>query len=725
MFRYLIITFALFLIQGNKTLLSQTKGINREKYRIHIHRTDKPITIDGILDEEPWSVAERTGRFQRVTPTDTGYAISQTEVILTYDESNFYVGIICHDPVPGKRPVQSLRRDYNFTDNDNFMIFLDTYNDQTNGFAFGISAAGAQTEGLQYDGTRVNYSWDIKWRSAVKSYDDRWVSEFSIPFRSVRYSEGDTEWGVNFGRLDLKNNEKSAWAPMPRQFPHCSLPFTGTLVWDKPMDKAGLRFSLIPYVTGKVTRDYETESKNKLSGNAGLDAKMILTSSLNLDLTLNPDYSQVEVDRQQTNLDRYELFFPEKRQFFLENSDLFANLGSENVRPFFSRRIGLNNPVIGGVRLSGNINNNWRIGIMDMQTGNKDDILAANFMVAALQRQVFSRSNISAFIINKQITGSVDDETFTGNKYNRIAGLEYNLASPDNRWTGKAYYHQNILKDISLKNAAFAAKLRYSTQYLTASVNQALTGSGYNAETGYIRRKGYYQLNSTFQYKFFPKKSRLISHGPGISLETYHDPYSSLSITDREIELSYNIEWLNKSRFTLDFTDTYVKLLEPFDPTNTGGLKLGAGEDFDWKEVGATYISDNRKMFNVVFSTAYGGYYNGNRLTIRGELNYRVQPYGSMALAATYNDISLPSPYNSARLFLIGPRLDFTFTDKLFFTSFIQYNNQIDNLNVNLRFQWRFAPVSDLFIVYTENSLPDGYHVKNRGLVVKLSYWFN
>ncbi len=478
MFRPSLTLTVVFLFCCSNLIFSQPRGINRDKYRIHIVQTDKPINVDGILDEEQWKTAERTQKFQRVTPTDTGYAKAQTDVMLTYDKSNLYVGIICYDPTPGKRPVESLRRDYTFMKNDNFMLFLNTYNDQTNGFAFGISAANAQTEGLQYDATKVDYSWDIKWRSAVKSYDNRWVSEFSIPFRSIRYFEGDKEWGINFGRLDLKNNEKSAWAPMPRQFPHCSLPFVGTLVWDKPMEKAGLRFSLIPYVTAKATKDYEAAEKTHWSGNAGFDAKMILSTSMNLDLTINPDYSQVEVDKQQTNLDRFELFFPEKRQFFLENSDLFASLGSEIVRPFFSRRIGLDNPVIAGARLSGNIGNRWRIGVMDMQTGNKNEINAANYLVTVLQRLIFSRSSISAFIINKQVLNTKNDETYTGNPYNRIAGLEYNLSSPDNRWNGKVYYHQNLAENMNIKDAAMATNITYSSQYLTAILNQGLTGSG-------------------------------------------------------------------------------------------------------------------------------------------------------------------------------------------------------------------------------------------------------
>jgi hypothetical protein len=722
--RYIILLFFLYVLCSNNHIYSQLRGINRDKYRLQITPADEMITIDGILDEEVWTRAERTGEFHRVTPTDTGFAISRTEVMLTYDDLNLYVGVICHDPTQGKRPVESLRRDWNFGRNDNFMVFFDTYNDQTNGFAFGISASGAQTEGLQYEGTKVNYSWDIKWRSSVTSYDDRWVIEISIPFRSLRYNEGDREWGVNFGRLDLKNNEKSAWAPMPRQFPHCSLPFTGTMIWDEPLEKAGLRFSLIPYVTAKATRDYETSDRFAWKGNVGLDAKMILSSSMNLDLTVNPDYSQVEVDRQQTNLDRFELFFPEKRQFFLENSDLSASLGTQTIRPFFSRRIGLNSPVIAGARLSGNIGSRWRVNIMDIQTGSQDDIRASNFFVATLQRSVFSRSNISAFIINRQLTEIIgSEESFSGNRFNRVAGLEYNLATADNRWTGKAFYHQCFREAASPQDAAMAANITYSSQFLTATLNQSVVGSGYVADVGYVRRTGYYELNPILRYKFYPKSDAIISHGPGIRTDMFFN--TSMDLTDRQTEISYSVEWSNLFTTSVDASETYIKLMAPYDPTNTGGAMLTAGDAFSWKEAGISFVSDMRKPFYLSVRGSYGGYYNGERWSLSGELNYRYQPYGSLALVTAYNSISIPEPYNSAKLLLIGPRLDFTFTDKLFFTSFVQYNNQIDNLNLNLRLQWRYAPVSDLFIVYTENSFPVGYNIKNRGLVIKLSYWFN
>jgi len=182
---------------------------------------------------------------------------------------------------------------------------------------------------------------------------------------------------------------------------------------------------------------------------------------------------------------------------------------------------------------------------------------------------------------------------------------------------------------------------------------------------------------------------------------------------------------LTRSKLSLQLEEGYIKLLEPFDPTNTGGDSLTAGSEFYWEEIALTYISNVRKSFNWKASTRYGGFFNGTRLSLDGELNYRIQPYGSLALMASYHKILLPEPYNSAELILIGPRLDITFSDKLFLTTFAQYNNQIDNFNVNIRFQWRFAPVSDFYIVYTENSYPDNFKTKNRGLVAKFSYWFN
>jgi hypothetical protein len=732
--RFLLISTAI-LLSLNTMLSGQSKGVNREKYQIFTKETDNVINVDGILDEPAWLTADKAGHFQRVQPTDTGFAIAQTEVKVTYNESTLYIGIVCYDPTPGKRPVESLRRDFNFSKNDNFIVFMDTYNDQTNGFSFGVSAAGAQWDGVQANGGVVNLDWDIKWKSAVKNYDDRWVAEFAIPFRSIRYNGGDKEWGINFSRLDLKTNEKSSWAPMPRQFATATLAFAGSLMWDKPLPSSGLRFSLIPYLKGQTTQNKEAGEDFVKEGKAGFDAKAIISTSMNLDLTVNPDYSQVEVDRQVTNLDRFELFFPEKRQFYLENSDLFAKLGNDNLRPFFSRRIGLESPVLAGARLSGKIGNKWRIGLMDIQTGSQkgpidnltgeqgEDINPENFTVAALQRQVFSHSNITAFLVNKQVMNVSGDTAFTGNTYNRVAGIEYNLASADNHWLGKAFYHQSLYPGSAIKAAAASANIAYTTQYLNIFLNQSLVGEDYVAEVGYIRRKGYYEINPGIQYKFFPAGSKIANHGPALKVDMLYDP--QMNPTDRETQVLYQVEWMNKNLLVADVKDVFIKLLNPFDPTNTGGIPYPAGSKFNWKEAGLSFTSDIRKSFNVLLSSRYGGYFDGTRFYAYGEVNYRIQPYASLGIISTYNNLSLPEPYSSGDFVLFGPKLDITFTDKIFLTSFVQYNEQIDNLNLNFRFQWRFAPVSDLFIVYTENSIPGNYEVKNRGLVLKLSYWFN
>ncbi len=713
----------LLLCTVPQLFFGQTRGVNRDKCRIHIYRTTEEIVINGILDEEVWSVAEKAGHFHLVLPIDTGYAKSQTEVFMTYDEKNLYVGVVCHDTMLGKRPVESLRRDWSFTKNDNFIVFLDTYNDYTNGFAFGVSAAGAQWDGNHGEGGFIMMDWDIKWMSAVQNYQDRWVVEMSIPFRSLRYREGVSEWGVNFSRLDLKTIEKSSWAPIPRQFPTANLAFTGALVWDRPLPRAGMRFSLIPYVLGRARQDKEAGEKIRTDASAGLDAKVILSTSMNLDLTINSDYSQVEVDAQRTNLDRFELFFPEKRQFFLENSDIFASLGSEDIRPFFSRRIGLDNPVIAGARLSGKLGEKWRTGIMDMQTGIKDTMNADNFAVAALQRLVFSRSNITVFLVNKQLMAAPDESVQKRSHFNRVAGMDFNLASADNRWTGKFFYHQSFYHQMAPEAASLSGSLTYNTETFRATLSQNYVGKNYKAEVGYIRRTGIHQTESSVAYKFFPSSQWIANHGPILSLEFFWDP--GLSLTDREVQIAYQVEWLNRSTFSVALEEGYVKLREPFDPTNTGGLEIPTGSEFSWTEVAAHYTSDSRRLLTYNMIIRYGGFFNGTRLSFGGEAAYRVQPYGSLAVTGSFNRVELPDPYNSADLVLIGPRLDITFTEKLFLTTFVQYNNQIDNLNVNMRFQWRFAPVSDLYIVYTENAFPENLRSKNRGVVAKLSYWFN
>ena len=703
-------------------LQAQPQPVNRTIFMIDIAATDEEIIIDGERNETVWENTTTAKDFFRITPIDTGLATTRTEVQLVYNDDYLFAAIICYDAVLGKRPVESLRRDFSFPKNDNFIIFMDTYNDQTNGFAFGVSAAGAQWDGIQADGGDVSLDWDCKWYSAVKEYDDHWVAEFAIPFRSIRYQEGVDEWGINFSRFSLLQNEKSAWAPVPRQFKSSTLAFTGTLQWDKPPPKQGTRFSIIPFLSGQGLENIDAGTPPNSDVDSGLDAKVTLSTSLNLDLTINPDFSQVEVDQQRTNLDRFELFFPEKRQFFLENSDLFASLGSKNIRPFFSRRIGLATPVIGGARLSGKLGPNYRLGIMNMQTNGNEETPATNFTVATLQRKVLTRSSLSIFIVNKEsdLQGNANGGE---NSYNRVGGIDFNLASADNLWTGKTFFHQAIYKNAGANAFAAATSIKYNNGTVSGQMGYSVVGTDFQADVGFIKRTGFHRFGPHLEYKFYPNKGKILNHGPTFKFDNVLD--EDLKPMDRELELKYIINYIDRSKLSAELERGFVKLLEPFDPTNTGGDTLASGSTYNWNEFSMKYESDARKTINFTSNIRYGGYYNGNKFSFNGEINYRVQPYVNLSISTTYDKIDLPKPFKSMAFLLIGPRLDLTFTNKLFLTTFVQFNDQADNVNLNLRFQWRFAPVSDLFIVYTNNAYPTDFRTKDKALVAKISYWFN
>lgn len=699
-------------------------------YRLHIHEASSQIIIDGVLDEQAWKDAEVATEFFMITPMDTSFSQVKTDVRMSYDAENLYLIVVNHHAIEGPYIVESLRRDFSFGKNDNFLLFMDPFDDQTNGFSFGANAAGAQWDGIMSNGGSVDLSWDNKWTSKVTNYEDKWIFEAAIPFKSIRYKKGITEWGINFSRLDLKTTEKSGWAPVPRQFPSASLAYTGILVWDNPPPQAGANVSVIPYVLGGVAKDFENDGENIYRREIGMDAKIGLTSSLNLDLTVNPDFSQVEVDRQVTNLDRFELFFPERRQFFLENGDLFANFGYETIRPFFSRRIGLNVPIQYGARVSGKINKDWRIGAMNMQTAEieEDALPSQNFTVMSLQRQVGARSNIGAIFVNKQSLRYNPDATEEGkpvySEFNRNAGLEYNLASRNNLWTGKAMVLQSFAPDNSGNGFVHAANLKYASGNLTWEWRHEYVSESYTAEVGFVPRRGYYKINPSGSYLFFPKSEKILSHGPSIG-STFFWNKDGVK-TDNATFLAYNIRWRSQSRLMLWTSYDFVKLQRPFDPTNLGGETLAVGSEHEWFSWGTEYTSKPQSVLTYAFSTRMGGYYEGGmRYNVTADLGYRFQPYVAIAMAANYNQIELPEPWNTTSFWLVGPRIDVTMTNTLFLTTFVQYNEQIDNINLNARFQWRFKPASDLFLVYTDNYLPEPFGVKNRSLVLKFTYWWN
>ena len=529
------------------------------------------------------------------------------------------------------------------------------------------------------------------------------------------------------------------------------LNFMGDMVWDEPLPKTGRNVAIIPYSIAGVSRDYEdeTQTKNKYNFNIGGDAKIAINSGLNLDLTVNPDFSQVEVDQQVTNLSRFEIFFPERRQFFLENADLFGSFGLTRVNPFFSRRIGvardtatgqnIQNPILYGARLSGKLNKNLRVGLLNMQTAKEEEngLPSFNYSVAALQQQVFNRSNVSFIFVNKQ---AINGDDFNGdfNKYNRVAGLEYRLATANNRWSGKTFYHQAITPSDAEDKFTHGFQLEYLQRNYRLEWAHLFVGNGFDAEVGFVPRKDYLLLSPELGLMFFPKNNKKISsHRINIDSRVIYqvgkngnELLPKYGVADREIEADYRISFANSSNFGLGLNYNYVFLLNDFDPTRLqeDGIELSAGESYDYVDFNAGFFSNELNKFSYEISANGGQFFNGSRLGLRGEFKYRIQPFGEISLNYSYNRVKLAEPFVPVNLWLVGPKFDLTFSKKLFFSTFIQYNNQFDNLNINARFQWRFKPVSDFFLVYTDNYLVDPtspFAVRNRALVAKITYWLN
>lgn len=716
-----------------------------ESASYEVRKTDVEIVLDGQLDEAVWNEIPTGGQFAQNFPADNRPAEKDTEFKITYDDQFIYIALICYQQSNGRPIAQSLRRDFDWIRNDNVSVYFDPFNDKTNGFTFQVTPYNVQREGLVTLGGDVSDDWDNKWYSAATIENDKWTAEMAIPFKSIRYNS-IPDWGLQILRNNRQENERSSWISVPQQYRPSDLLYTGRMNWDSPPPEAGTNISFIPYVIGGLSKDFEEGTDASATSDVGFDAKVGLTNSLNLDITVNPDFSQVEVDRQVTNLDRFEIFFPERRQFFLENQDLFARNGFPVARPFFSRRIGIATdddgntvqvPIRAGARLSGKIGRDWRVGLLNMQTGADDRIQqpGQNYSVAVFQRQLFARSNIGATFVNRQATDfDANDTTLNTTRYNRVFGIDYNLASLDNRWEGNFFYHRSDDPGEENNPWAHGGFLGYNTRNINVFWFHALVGEGYNAEVGFVPRNEVFRFGSGVNYTFWPGGT-IQRHGPGLNFtRTTDDNFNNLDI---EAELEYDLNFLNNSGFNFSSSYNEVLLLDGFDPTNSDGAELPAGELYRWSNVSLAYFSDNRKLFNFRGRVTYGGFYNGNRLRLASVVNFRYQPYLAIEMRVEYNRLDFPQPFNSTDFFLISPRMDLTLSTKLFLTTFVQYNNQRDNMNINTRLQWRFAPASDLFIVYTDNYFTAGDDFenptqdrftltpRNRALVIKLSYWLN
>lgn len=741
-FAIYITSIFIFLIQID--LVGQSTP-TQPTFQINIKKAQKPIKLDGVLDESDWSDASDATGFQVHYPQNGIPARFKTVAKVTYDDHFLYVAFHCQDS--GKNIIQTLKRDIDYFDSDGVSIIIDPIGQKTNGFMFGVSPHGVQSEALVTDDD-ISFEWNNKWYAEARIGSDSWTAEMAIPFKTLRYDGSSTAWRVNFIRNDLNRGQYYTWTKIPPQFDGITLAYTGMMNWDKnpPLEKSNI--ALIPYTSGSLSKDYENKGNTEGSPQIGLDAKIAVTSSLNIDATVNPDFSQVEVDEQVTNLTRFNIFYPEKRTFFLENSDVLSSFGIPPARPFFSRTIGLNAdalpvPILYGVRLSGNLSDNVRINVFNMHTKEKGTNLGNNFTAAAIQRS-WGRSFLKVGFLNKQ---RFDKFEPSKTEYGRNALLSGFFVSKDNRFMAWTEAQRSFKHEINSKNNGFSIGFMWQDKNWDFLQDFLTLGKNYYADMGFINRLenydaerdtvirlGFKQNFNEFNYIIRPNKGRITRHQWG--LENFMVFNTDNSLNEWFDRVRYFITFRNTSELKFRFDNTTENLPFPFSFSDK--FALLKPKKYQYRYGIIQYDSDRRKIFSWNIRALNGLFYDGNRTSIQGGVAVRAQPWGNFSVKFDWNKVSL---YNTAgkltstTFLLLSPKTEFNFSRNLSWTTWFQYNTQENNVNINSRFQWRYKPMSDIFLVYTDNYFAQDewrgaerfrpFAPKNRALVFKMSYWLN
>jgi hypothetical protein len=705
--------------------------------KVNVSYITEEIKLDAVLNEASWYKKKPATDFWQYFPTDTLKAINQTEITMLFDDHNLYLGIKVYSS-GNNYIIPSLKRDFRAGGSDNITLLFDTYNDGSNAFLFGINPEGVMREALVSGGGKelrgFTTSWDTKWESVTKQYDDYYISEWEIPLSAFKYKEGETRWRFNSYMFDTQSNERTTWIQIPQNQFIFNLAFMDDMVFEKPLGKSKTPISIIPYINTIAINDYE-ENKEFFELKAGGDAKISISNSLNLDITVNPDFSQVEADQVVTNLTRFEVNLPEKRQFFIENSDLFADFGNSlDANPFFSRRIGIakdttdayiENDIIGGVRLSGKINTNFRVGLLNIQTKNdsENEIGGNNNTVLALQQKVFSRSNVSFLFINRQDTSN-KDFIIAEEKYNRVVGIDYNLANIDNSWNGKFYAHKSFTPNLDSKNYSTGTRLDYSSKKWRFKASGLYIGGNFKSDLGFIRRTDIFKIDPKAEYLLFPKQGKINRHNFNVVPIIVWKPELNFQLADYNIISSWNAEFNNTSRISVSIFNRYIYLFDEFDPSFSDGLSLAMNTDYNFSSIEFNLQTDTRKPFSFKIKPSMGQFFNGFKYTFDTEINYRVQPKFLFSIRARYDKIELPKPYSNNNIWLVSPKINITFTKSLYWSTLVQYSSLQENLGINSRLQWRFAPLSDLFLVYNDNYFTDSkFAPRFRSINLKITYW--
>ncbi len=696
-----------------------------------------PPELDGEVVSDPvWQAVEPVRGFWQTRPFEGRPATEKTEVRVAYTRETLYFGVVCHDRDPQLMIVADSRRDSPLDETDSFQVILDTYHDHQSGFVFGTNPAGIEYDaqvanegqgsgfggGAQTGGSGggFNINWDGAWEVRTQAGEYGWSIEFAIPFRTLRYPSTDPQrWGMNFQRNIRRHNEVAYWSPLPRQFNLYKLSLAGDLVgMEIPSQR---NFKVIPFVVGEVRKRGELGSVR--TGDAGFDGKYSLSPSMTLDFTYNTDFAQVEVDEQQINLDRFNLFFPEKRPFFLENAGLFAVGDSGEAELFFSRRIGIGRrgtpiPILGGARLTGKLGNT-NVGFLNMQT---EDLGAGspadNFTVARVRQDLANRSYVGGMFVNRSSTGD----------FSELAGSNQTFAL-DGRWgIGKytdvsGFVAGTDTPGLAGDEYAFKIDARYDSASWLLTAGYTELGENFNPEVGFLAREGGYRKPDFLVFhRWRPNFGGFHELRPHVSYRGFWtlDGFQQTGF----LHVDNHWEWRNGYEVHTGINFTREGLLDDFEIFP--GVVIPPGT-YDNREGQIVFNTNEGAWLSFNFRTNFGGFFNGDRVNLQPEVNLRVGEKLNTGLSWRRNDIDLPGGDFVTNLGVL--RVAYSFTPRLFVQTLVQYNDRADVWAANVRFGWLQTSNTGLFIVYNDtrgfDRLTGDPLLPDRSLIIKYNRLFD
>ncbi|HEY2974399.1 MAG TPA: DUF5916 domain-containing protein [Pyrinomonadaceae bacterium] len=694
--------------QSTAAMPAQVSQQNTEARRIPAVRVTDALKIDGLLDESAWSLAQPATDFLQEQPHEGEPASEKTEVRVLFDDKNLYIGIHAFDSDPAQINARELVRDASFSNDDKIEILLDTYHDRRNAFRFAVNPLGTQQDALITDeGRDVNLSWDAPWISSGKIDESGWTLEIAIPLTTLRFKEGIESWGLNIARIIRRKNEENLWTSWQRSFGLERVSQAGELTGVEDLRRRRLR-EIKPYVSGEWREGVPLVGANGFDAGArahiGLEvAKLGITPSLTAEFTANPDFGQAEVDDQIVNLSRFSVFFPEKRDFFLENSGIFLFGRQEENQAFFTRRIGLTAngapvPIDYGAKVTGKIGP-YNIGFLHVQTRKLGQastglgIPRQQFTVLRVKRDILKRSYIGAILVNRQGATTVG-----GSSYNRVGGADAEFNVTDHYklkafWMGSATPGVRSSAGSSRIESIFENDLyRFITVYEDV-------GAKFNPEVGFIERNAIHQYFGQFAYKPRPK---FIPHVQQMEFETQIEYYTDRAgkLATRQTELSWDTVFKNSSEFFFrPIEDVDDVLTEPFQIRQ--GIVIPAGTyHFNRPQVSFTSDLSKRIVFNL--REKWGDFYSGKRYETSGGVTWRPNAHLLLDLSESYNRVRLKEGNFSTSLF--AGRMNYNFSRKLLTSALIQLNSAARLSVVNVRLRYIYRPNSDFFIIYNQTT---------------------